>query len=101
MAKVLDEVTDLEQKSGLTTKSVHTLKVIEGANYNELPIRFVVQGPVKEGFYKFLAGIEHLKRLTKVKDMKIEADDKIPGQVTVDMVLTIYFEAGEKVAVAQ
>jgi type IV pilus assembly protein PilO len=101
MAKVLNEVTDLEGKSGLTTKSVRTLSVIEGSNYNELPIRFVIQGPMKDGFYKFLAGIEHLQRLTKVKDMKIDADDKIPGLVTVDMVLTIYFEAGEKVAVAQ
>ncbi len=101
MDKVLSEVWQLEQKSGLSTKSVHTLKVIEGGSYNELPIRLVIQGPMKDGFYKFLADVERLPRLTKVKDMKIEADDKTPGIVTVDMILTIYFEGGEKVAVAQ
>ncbi len=101
MDKVLKEVWQLQQKSGLNTKSVHMLKVIQGGNYNELPIRIVIQGPMKNGFYKFLSDVERLPRLTKVKEMKIDADDKIPGQVTVDMVLTIYFEAGEKVAVAQ
>lgn len=101
MDKVLNEVWQLQQKSGLTTKSVHTLKVIQGGNYNELPIRIVTQGPMKDGFYKFLADVERLPRLTKVKDMKIESDEKNPGQVTVDMILTIYFEAGQKLAVAQ
>lgn len=101
MDKVLNEVWQLQQKSGLTTKSVHTLKVIEGGSFNELPIRIVIQGPMKDGFYKFLSDVERLPRLTKVKDMKIDTDEKSPGQVTVDMILTIYFEAGAKVAVAQ
>ncbi len=101
MDKVLKEVWQLAVKSGLNTKSVHSLKVEQGPNYSEQPIRMVITGPMKDGFYKFLSDVERLPRLTKIKEMKIEADEKVPGQVTVDMVLTIYFEAADKLAVAQ
>ena len=43
-----------------------------------------------------------MRGLTPSSDeMKITADDKVAGQATVEMVLTIYFDAARKVAVAQ
>ena len=42
-----------------------------------------------------------MKRLTRINDMKIEADEKTPGYVNVELVLTIYFDGSQKVAVAQ
>ncbi len=102
MDKVLKEVWQLAEKHDLNTRSVRSLKVTQGANYSEQPIRMVIYGKLKEGFYPFLWEVEHLPRLTKISEMKIDAEEKT-GKVTADFVLTIYFEgtSQQKVAVAQ
>ncbi len=61
----------------------------------------VIEGQFYPGFFKFLSDVEQLPRLTKINEMKIDADDKNNGSITADLTLTIYFEASEKVAVAQ
>ena len=102
MDKVLRETTALAEKNGLNTKSFRLLKVVTGPGYSEQPIKMVITGPMAKGFYPFICDLEGLKRLTKIGEMKIDADDKNPGMVSVEMTLTIYFEAGNaKVAVAQ
>ena len=101
MANVLREVSQIAQKNNLNTKSFRALKVIQGPSYSEQPIKMNFSGPMKDGFYKFLCDIEHLQRLTRINAMKIDADEKVPGNVNVEMVLTIYFDASQKVAVAQ
>jgi len=99
--KVFDEISNLEVKNGLTSKSVRLLKVVQGSDYSEQPIKMVLTGSFQKGFYPFLAEVERLQRLTRIDEMKITADDKVPGQASVEMVLTIYFDAARKVAVAQ
>ena len=99
MDKVLKEVWQLAEKHNLITKSVRSLKVTQGTNYSEQPIRMVINGKLRDGFFPFLWEVEHLPRLTKISEMKIDADEKT-GKVTVDFVLTIYFESTQKVAVA-
>jgi Tfp pilus assembly protein PilO len=99
--KVFDEVSNLAVKSGLTSKSVRLLKVVQGPEYSEQPIKMVLTGSFQKGFYPFLAQVERLQRLTRIDEMKISSDDRTPGQATVEMVLTIYFDAARKVAVAQ
>jgi Tfp pilus assembly protein PilO len=102
MDKVLNETTKLAEKNGLNTKSFRLLKVVTGPGYSEQPIKMVLTGPMAKGFYPFICDLEGLKRLTKIGEMKIDADDKNPGVVSVEMTLTIYFEASNtKVAVAQ
>jgi len=101
MDKVFTEVSELARKNNLNTKSVRILKVIPGSNYSEQPIKLTINGPMRDGFYKFLCDVERMKRLTRINDMKIEADDKVPGNVNVELVLTIYFDGSQKVAVAQ
>jgi Tfp pilus assembly protein PilO len=92
MDKVFTEVSELAQKNHLNTKSVRILKVIPGPSYCEQPIQLNINGPMKDGFYKFLCDVEVMKRLTRINDMKIEADEKNPGYVNVEMILTIYFD---------
>jgi type IV pilus assembly protein PilO len=99
--QVFDEVSKLAVKHGLTSKSVRLLKVVQGTDYSEQPIKMVLTGSFQKGFYPFLAQVERLQRLTRIDELKIQADDKIPGQATVEMVLTIYFDAARKMAVAQ
>jgi Tfp pilus assembly protein PilO len=102
MDRVLQDVWKAAKDNNLNIKSVRNAKPVEGANYSEQPIRMVVDGPFNPNFYKFLSTVEQLDRLTKIKDMKIEADDKSAnGSITADFTLTIYYESAQKVAVAK
>ncbi|HSV16482.1 MAG TPA: type 4a pilus biogenesis protein PilO [Tepidisphaeraceae bacterium] len=103
MDKVLDEVWKAAKENKLTVKSVRNGKPIEGPNYNEQPIRMVVEGPFHPAFYKFLSQVEQMPRLTKIKEMKIEPDhdEKKNGVIVADFELTIYYESNQNVAVAQ
>jgi Tfp pilus assembly protein PilO len=99
--KVFDEVSQLAEKHGLTSKSVRLLKVVEGSNYSEQPIKMVLEGSFQNSFYPFLAQVEQLQRLTRIDELTITADDKAPGKAVVEMVLTIYFDSARKDVVAQ
>jgi type IV pilus assembly protein PilO len=101
MDKVLQEVTEKARTNKLNIKSVRNAKAVQGANYSEQQIKMVIEGSFYPGFFKFLSDVENLPRLTKINEMKIEADEKNNGAITADLTLTIYFEATQKVAVAQ
>jgi Tfp pilus assembly protein PilO len=99
---VYNDVWNMAVKDHLNIKSVRTNPVVEKSSYSSQSIRMVITGPMKDGFYPFLSDVERqLKRLTRITDMNIQADDKTPGQVAVDMTLTVYFETGEKETVTQ
>lgn len=99
---VYNEVWNYAVKNHLDVKSVHMLAIANGPSYSKQSFRMVINGPMKDGFYKFLSDVEwQLKRLTRITDMTITADDKNPGNVIVDMTMAVYFENGEKLAVAQ
>jgi Tfp pilus assembly protein PilO len=100
MDKVLNDVWKAAKDNRLTMKSVRNAKPIEGANYNQQPVRMVIEGEFP-GFFKFLSQVEQLQRLTKINEMMITADAKNTGLVTVDMTLTIFYEGSQKVAVAK
>src|SRR3954447_6136220 len=103
MDKVLEDVWKAAKDNKLTVKSVRNGKAIEGPNYNEQPIRMVIEGPFYPGFFRFLSQVEALPRLTKIKELKIEPDhdDKKNGMIVADFELTIYYESTQNVAVAQ
>jgi len=100
MDKVLTGITKAAADSSLNVKSVRLgAKPIQDENYNSQTARMVLEGSY-DGFYKFLSTVEQLPRLTKINDLKIEADPKNNGAVTADLTLTVYYESS-KVAVAQ
>jgi type IV pilus assembly protein PilO len=102
MDRVLQEVWEKAKTNNLNVKSVRNAKAVVGPNYSEQPIKMVIQGQFYPGFFKFLSDVEALPRLTKINEMKVEADEKNNGAITAELTMTIYFEAnGEKVAVAK
>ena len=101
MDKVLQDVWKAAKDNSLTIKSVRNAKPIEGANYNQQPIRIVLEGSFNPGFFKFLSAVEALPRLTKINEMKIDADQQNKGAITADLTLTIFYEGSQKVAVAK
>ena len=101
MDGVLREVWQIAEKNGLNTKSVRSLKPVQSASYSEQPIKMIIVGSFSPGFFNFLRDVEQLPRLTRINEMHLVADEKNSGVVVAEVVLTIYFEAGQKVAVAQ
>lgn len=101
MDKVLQDVWKSAQANQLKIKSVRNGQTVEGASYNEQPVRIVVDGAFYPGFFRFLNDVEQMQRLTKIKQMKIGPGDAGPGSVSVDMELTVYYEPTKKVAVTQ
>jgi type IV pilus assembly protein PilO len=104
MDQVLQEVWEKASANKLNIKSVRNPKQVDGPSYSEQQIKMVIEGPFYPGFYKFLSDVEALPRLTKINEMKVEADEKNPGSITADLILSIYFESShspEKVAVAK
>lgn len=101
MDGVIKEFWQIAGKNGLNTRSIRTLKVIPNASYSEQPIKINIVGTFSPGVFNFLRDVEQLPRLTRISDMKISADEKVPGQVSAEIIVTIYFEAAQKVAVAQ
>jgi Tfp pilus assembly protein PilO len=106
MDRVLQDVYKAAKDNNLNIRSVRNAKPIDGPTCSEQPIRMVVEGPFYPSFFKFLSTVEQLDRLTKIKEMKIDAnpdkeDRSKAGNITADFVLTIYYESSQKVAVAQ
>jgi Tfp pilus assembly protein PilO len=101
MDRVLQEVWKAAKDNNLNIKSVRNAKPIESGNYSEQPIRMVVEGQFYPSFSKFLSQVEQMDRLTKIKDMKIDADKETNGAIVADFTLTIYYESSQKVAVAK
>ncbi len=105
MDKVLQQVAKAAQENQLNIKSVRNGKAVNGVNYDEQPIRMVIDGPFNvsqgPGFFRFLSQVEQMQRLTKIKQMKIDADEKNNGAITTDMELTVYYEPSQKAAVTQ
>jgi type IV pilus assembly protein PilO len=97
---VLQDVSKAAKDNNLNIKSVRLAKAIEGADYNQQPIRMVVEGMFSPSFSRFLGQVEQMDRLTKINDMKIEADANNNGAITADFTLTIFYESSQKVAVA-
>jgi Tfp pilus assembly protein PilO len=101
MDRVLQDVWKAAKDNNLNIKSVRNAKPIESGSYAQQPIRMVVEGEFHPSFFRFLTTVEQMDRLTKINDLKIDADEKgSRGAITADFILTIYYESSQKLAVA-
>jgi len=86
--KVLEQVTLVEQKQGLKSKKVLTLKEKENSGYIEHPIKMELVGNFKS-FYSFLLEIEKLPRIMKIRELEIKKQTDL--EVTADFVISVFF----------
>jgi type IV pilus assembly protein PilO len=98
MDKVLKEIWVIAERNGLNVKSVRSLKPVPGDDYSEQPIRMVIVGTFKPGFYQFLRSVEELPRITRMPEFTMAKDEKNEGQMTADLILTIFFEHSKDAA---
>ena len=100
--RILEQVTQLAQKSNLAVRSVKGEKVAPAGMAMELPLKTVIEGNF-DGFYQFLLDVEALPRITRVHQMKISklgmgprdnADEMVGGSMRAEVTLSIYFNDG-------
>lgn len=96
---VLRDVWRLAAENKLTPKSVRTDKIVDAAQYAELPIKMTIIGDFS-GFYTFLQELEKLPRITRTPTMTLKKQDKEEGTMQADMVLSIFFEGDKRSASA-
>ena len=106
--RILEQVTQLAQKSQLNVRSVKGEKAVPAGLAMELPLKTVIEGNF-EGFYQFLLDVESLPRITRVHAMKItklgmgprdDPKDAVGNAKRAEFTLSIYFNGGEVVASA-
>ena len=90
--KVLEQVTVIAQKQGLTPKTIRTLKKKDNSGYIEQPLRMELVGNFNS-FYSFLLELENLPRIMKIRELELNKRKKQQGQIVADFVVSIFFQS--------
>lgn len=102
MDKVLEEVWRLAESNNLTTKGIYATRsngvspfVPAGATQIEQPIKMEFEGDFM-GFYSFLIALEAQPRIMRVREIKLEPENRGPddneGMVKASLMMSIFFE---------
>lgn len=88
---VLEDVTLIAQRHGLTPKTIRTLKNEENRGYIEQPLEMELDGNFN-AYYAFLLELEKLDRITKIRELKLKKKSKSEGQTEARFVMSIFFQ---------
>ena len=88
---VLQDVTLIAQRHGLTPKTIRTLKNEENRGYIEQPLEMELDGNFNS-YYAFLLELEKLDRITKIRELKLKKKSKSEGQTEARFVMSIFFQ---------
>lgn len=89
--KVLEQVTVIAQKQGLKPKTIRTLQQKDNSGYVEQPMNMKLMGNFTS-FYSFLLELEKLPRIMKLRELKLQKQDKAEGEVAAEFILSIFFQ---------
>jgi len=89
--KVLEQVTLVAQKKGLTPKTIRTLQRKDNSGYIEQPLEMKWVGSFN-AFYSFLLEIEKLPRIMKLRQLELEKEGTDEGTVAAEFILSIFFQ---------
>ena len=87
---VLEDVTRIAQRHGLTPKSIRTHKNKDNRGYIEQPIAMELTGNFNS-YYAFLLELEQLDRITKIRELELKKA-KQEGQTEATFVMSIFFQ---------
>lgn len=88
---VLENVTLIAQRHGLTPKTIRTMKAVDNRGYIEQPLRMELHGDFNS-YYAFLLELEKLDRITKVRELKLKKKSQSEGQTESEFVMSIFFQ---------
>jgi len=89
--KVLEQVTVIAQKNGLTPKTIKTLAKKYNSGYIEQPLNMGLEGNFND-FYSFLLDLERLPRIIKIRMLTLKKQKGLEGQVDADFIVSIFFQ---------
>jgi type IV pilus assembly protein PilO len=87
---VLQDVTLIAQRHGLTPKSIRTHNNKNNRGYIEQPIAMELTGNFNS-YYAFLLEVEQLDRITKIRELELKKAQK-EGQTEATFVMSIFFQ---------
>lgn len=88
---VLEDVTLIAQRHGLTPKTIRTLKSEQNRGYIEQPLEMELHGNFNS-YYAFLLELEKLDRITKIRELNLKKKTKSEGQTEARFVMSIFFQ---------
>jgi type IV pilus assembly protein PilO len=88
--RVLENVTLIAQKQGLTTKTISAMKNTNRNGYIEQPLKMELQGDFNS-FYAFLLELERMDRITKIRELTLKKKSQYEGQTEATFVMSIFF----------
>jgi Tfp pilus assembly protein PilO len=89
--KVLRDVSVIGEEQGLKPKTIRTLKRMDNSGYVEQPLKMELVGNFNS-FYAFLLELEKLPRIMKIRELKLQKEDRSEGGVKTDFVISIFFQ---------
>ena len=89
--EVLEQVTVIAQKQGLTPQTIRTLAKKDTSGYIEQPLRMGLTGNFNS-FYSYLLELEKLPRIMKIRELKLDKQSGDEGAVKADAVVSIFFQ---------
>lgn len=88
--RVLESVTLIAQKQGLTAKTISALKTTNRNGYIEQPLKMELQGDFNS-FYAFLLELERMDRITKIRELTLKKKSQFEGQTEATFIMSIFF----------
>ena len=88
---VLENVTLIAQRHGLTPKTIRTLKNEENRGYIEQPLEMELDGNFNS-YYSFLLELEKLDRITKIRELSLKKKSKHEGYTVATFIVSIFFQ---------
>jgi len=88
---VLQNVTLIAQKNGLTPKTFRALKRKESNGYVEQPLKIELNGNFNS-YYSFLLELERMDRITKIKELSLKKNTRHEGQTSASFIMSIFFQ---------
>ena len=92
--KVLEQVTVIAQKQGLKPKTIRTLAKKDNSGYVEQPLKMGLVGDFNS-FYSFLLELEKLPRIMKIRELKLDKENKESeneGEIKAEFIVSIFFQ---------
>jgi type IV pilus assembly protein PilO len=89
--QVLEDITLIAQKQGLSTRSIRTMARKDNSGYIEQPLQMELYGSFN-AYYSFLLELERLPRITKVRRIELKRDPANDGAGTASCIVSIFFQ---------
>lgn len=88
---VLEDITVIAKRQGLTSKSIKTLKQISCDGYIEKPLEMQLSGDFSS-YYSFLLELEKMERIAQIQELSLKKKSKHEGQTEATFIVSVFFQ---------